>query len=92
MMTHIQETILARHEEVVEASFIELVVAASECSEDENEIFDLVDGLLGSGRVRLLPEMETEEDTGSRLYPVYGDRLLVDPQSSDSSLTSSPMA
>jgi hypothetical protein len=40
----------------LELSFVELVVAASEQSEDEQEVADLVDGLLASGRVRLRPE------------------------------------
>jgi hypothetical protein len=37
----------------LEGSLIDLIVAASECSEDEAEIFDLIDGLLESGRVAL---------------------------------------
>jgi hypothetical protein len=37
----------------LEGSFIDLIVAASECSEDEAEIFDLIEGLLDSGRVEL---------------------------------------
>jgi hypothetical protein len=45
----------------LELSFVELVVVASECSEDESEIFDLVDGLIDSGRVRL---METRDGVG----------------------------
>jgi hypothetical protein len=40
-------------EQPLELSFVELVIAASECSEDESEIFDLVDGLMRSGRVTL---------------------------------------
>jgi len=34
-------------------SLIEVVLAASECSEDEGEIFDLVDDMVTSGRARL---------------------------------------
>jgi hypothetical protein len=45
----------------LELSFVELVVVASECSEDESEIFDLVDDLIDSGRVRL---METRDGVG----------------------------
>ena len=37
----------------LELSFVELIVAASECSEDEGEIFDLVDGLMLSDRIQL---------------------------------------
>jgi hypothetical protein len=35
----------------LELSLVELVVMASECSEDGSEISDLVDGLIDSGRV-----------------------------------------
>jgi hypothetical protein len=41
--------------ESLEASLVELVVAVSECSEDESEIFDRMDVLLESGRIRILP-------------------------------------
>ena len=37
----------------LEASFIELVIGASECSDDGAEIADLVDALLDSDRVQL---------------------------------------
>jgi len=37
----------------LEASFIELIIGASECSDDETEIADLVDALLDSERVQL---------------------------------------
>ncbi len=40
----------------IEASFIELVVGASTCSEDEMEVADQLDALLASGRVRLRAE------------------------------------
>ncbi|MCZ6462712.1 MAG: hypothetical protein O7A09_00105 [Proteobacteria bacterium] len=40
---------------VIEASLVELVLAASECSEDESEIADHLDELLASGRVQLQP-------------------------------------
>jgi hypothetical protein len=43
--------------EPLEASLVELVLAASAVSEDENEIFDWVDGLLAGGRVRLRPHL-----------------------------------
>jgi len=49
-------------EEQLELSFIELVIAASECSEDESEIFELVDGLMQSGRVRLEEGQERGEE------------------------------
>ena len=38
-----------------EGSIVDLVVAVCEWTEDENEIFDEIDALLASGRVRLLP-------------------------------------
>lgn len=44
---------LLQSEDPLELSFVELVVAATECSEDESEIFDLIDGLLESDRVQL---------------------------------------
>jgi len=37
----------------IEATLVELVVAACECSEDEQEICDLVDEAVESGRVQL---------------------------------------
>jgi hypothetical protein len=37
--------------QALELSLVELVVLASECSEDGSEISDLVDGLIDSGRV-----------------------------------------
>ena len=37
----------------LELSLVELVLAASECSEDEGEVCDLVDGLLETGKVQL---------------------------------------
>ena len=40
---------------VIEASLVELVLAASECSEDEWEIADHLDDLLASGRVQIQP-------------------------------------
>lgn len=53
--------VLLEGDDRLELSFVELVVVASECSEDESEIFDLVDGLIDSGRVRL---METRDGVG----------------------------
>jgi hypothetical protein len=49
-------------EEQLDLSFVELVIAASECSEDESEIFELVDGLMQSGRVRLEEGQERGEE------------------------------
>jgi hypothetical protein len=49
-------------EEQLELSFVELVIAASECSEDESEIFELVDGLMQSGRVSLEERQERGEE------------------------------
>jgi hypothetical protein len=46
--------------ESLEASLVELVVAVSECSEDEGEIFDRMDDLLESGRTRILPHRSPE--------------------------------
>jgi hypothetical protein len=43
---------LIEGDDPLEGSFIDLIVAASECSEDEGEIFLLIDDLLDSGRVR----------------------------------------
>jgi hypothetical protein len=40
-------------EEPLEGSLIELILAVSECSEDESEIFERMDDLLGSERVAL---------------------------------------
>ena len=37
----------------LEVSIVELVVAASECSDDAYEIGDIVDGLIDSGRCRI---------------------------------------
>jgi hypothetical protein len=37
----------------LEFSLVELVLAASECSEDEMEVQDLVDGLIDCGQVQL---------------------------------------
>jgi hypothetical protein len=45
---------LLETEDSLELTLVELVVAATECSEDENEICDLVDGLIETGRVRVL--------------------------------------
>ncbi len=42
-------------DEKLELSFIELVIAASECSEDESEIYDLIDGALTGDRIDLVP-------------------------------------
>jgi len=39
--------------EAIQASLVELVIAVSECTEDEGEIRDRLDGLLESGRVQL---------------------------------------
>jgi len=39
--------------EPLDASLVELVLLASECSEDQGEIFDSVDRLFEAGRVRL---------------------------------------
>jgi len=47
-------------EQSLELSFVELVIAASECSEDETEIADLVDGLIASGRVTLQAPIDLE--------------------------------
>ena len=38
----------------LDVSIVELIVAASECSDDAYEIGDLVDGLVDSGRLRIL--------------------------------------
>jgi hypothetical protein len=35
----------------IELSLVELVLAASECSEDEGELRDLVDGMVETGKV-----------------------------------------
>lgn len=45
--------LLLAGQETLELSFVELVVAATECSEDASEIGDLLDGLLVSERIRL---------------------------------------
>ncbi len=37
----------------IELSLVELVLAASECSEDEGEVIDLVDVMLETGKVLL---------------------------------------
>ena len=42
---------LLEGEDMLEGSFIELVLAASECSEDMGEIFDRMDDLLDSRRI-----------------------------------------
>jgi hypothetical protein len=39
--------------DTLELSLVELVIMASECSEDATEIADLVDGLIDSGRVEV---------------------------------------
>ncbi len=39
----------------IRLSIVDVVLAASECSEDESEIFDLVDDFVASGRVELAP-------------------------------------
>ena len=39
----------------LELSMVELVVAASEASEDQQEIADLIDGLIEQGRVSPTP-------------------------------------
>ena len=44
---------LIEGEEPLAGSLVELIVAASECSEDAFEIEDLLDDLLDSGRVDL---------------------------------------
>ena len=49
--------------ESLESSLVELVVAVSESSEDESEIFDRMDALLESGRIRILPHRD--------LGPIY---------------------
>jgi hypothetical protein len=41
--------------EHTEFSLVELVLTASELSEDENEIFDLVDGIICRAGVELTP-------------------------------------
>ena len=43
--------------EASELGFIELVIAASEASEDQQEIADLVDGLVDAGRWEGLVEV-----------------------------------
>jgi hypothetical protein len=53
--------------EPLELSFVELVIAASECSEDESEIYELVDGLMESGRVSLEEGSDGRPDGGLRL-------------------------
>jgi hypothetical protein len=37
----------------LDVSIVELIVAASECSDDAYEIGDIVDGLVDSGRLRI---------------------------------------
>jgi hypothetical protein len=37
----------------LELTLVELIVAVSECTEDESELCDLLDGLIETGRVRL---------------------------------------
>ena len=57
MQSHVTRTIEHLESSAeIELSFVELVVFASELSEDEQEVGDLVDGLLASGRIRLRPE------------------------------------
>ncbi len=46
---------LLEGEQELEASLVELVIAASECSEDAWEIADRLDSLLASGRVKSHP-------------------------------------
>jgi hypothetical protein len=45
---------LLREDEALELSLVELVVAASDHSDDQYEISDLVDGLVATGRVSVL--------------------------------------
>ena len=52
--TTLQATFLGP--ERVEASLVELIVAASEHSEDEYEVADLVDAALATGQLQLRPE------------------------------------
>jgi hypothetical protein len=47
------QEILMTGAEALELSFVELVVAVSECSEDANEIIDLLDDLLDSDRISI---------------------------------------
>jgi hypothetical protein len=44
--------------ERVGATLVELIIAATECSEDEYEVADLVDAALASGCVELTPVTE----------------------------------
>jgi hypothetical protein len=60
MQTHIDDwrdknLELLNSEGAGELSFVELVLAATECSEDESEIFDLVDDFVSSARAELTP-------------------------------------
>lgn len=50
---------LIESEQPLEGSLIELIVAATACTEDETELDDMIDALLGSGRVRLTAEPPT---------------------------------
>jgi hypothetical protein len=47
---------LLEGEDPLEGSLVELIVAASALSEDEFEVADVVDALVGSRRLRLVPE------------------------------------
>lgn len=45
----------------IELSLVELVLAASECSEDEGEVIDLVDAMVETGKV-LLTGLEAKHE------------------------------
>ncbi|MBW2271758.1 MAG: hypothetical protein JRG96_00700 [Deltaproteobacteria bacterium] len=47
----------------IELSLVELVLAASECSEDEGEVCDLVDVMLETGKV-VLSEVRARDEPG----------------------------
>ncbi len=55
---------LLEGDDALELSFVELILVAADCSEDESEISDLVDGLLGSGRVQLSPTPAGQQSLG----------------------------
>jgi hypothetical protein len=49
----------------LEASLIELIICASECSEDEMEVADQLDAVLASGRVQLVHDSGLARRTAS---------------------------
>jgi hypothetical protein len=63
-------------DQCVETTLVELIIAASECSEDEYEVADLVDTALASGRVELAPEPDSRtppQDHADRPDDELGD-------------------